>query len=98
MSVSEEEEVDHARPACPVCSVGCIVKWLAAQQQTILDVAKRFGYTKNSAPYKALEQAAALQTKAIMRQLRETKTVAAARPAAPKPVRLVADDTAGLSV
>ena len=97
ISVSEEE-VDRARPACPVCSTGCIVKWVAAQQQTLLDVAKRFGYAKNSAPYKALEQAAALQTKAILRQLKEPKTATAARPAARKPVRLVADDTAGLPV
>ena len=97
MSVSEEE-VDRARPACPLCSFGCVVKWVAAQQQTIVDVAKQFGYAKHSAPYKALEQAAALQTKAILRQLKEPKTATAARPAPRRPVRLVADDTAGLPV
>lgn len=96
MSESEEEEVRPARPACPVCSNGCIVKWVAAQEQTLRSVAINLGYAKHSAPYKALEQAAALQTKAILRFLKESKPGHAARPAARKQVKLVADNTAGL--
>ena len=93
MSLSEEDEVDAA---CPLCSTGCIVTWMAQQRQKIVSVAKSLGYAKHSSAYKALEQASALQTKAILLKLKDKKPAKAARPAAIKPAKNVADDNAGL--
>ena len=83
MSASEAEE----EVACPLCSTGSIITWMANEHQNLNDTARKLGFARNSKAYAAMEQASKAQRNALLARLKHAQPARAARGAREQPPR-----------
>ena len=73
--------------ACPLCSMGSVITWMANEHQKLIDTARKLGFARNSKAYAAMEQASKAQRIALLARLKHTQPARAARVAREQPPR-----------